>query len=98
MVSSRQDRRYYLTAEGEEDENGTQKIDIFDSDMSDADRQFDFYGAFHITPRLGLTGEVGISLISTTVERIYRLCSICSTIQTRRWRTARCSRSTEASS
>ena len=66
-VSSRQDRRYYLTAESSEDENGNQKIDIFDSDMDDADRQFDFYGAFHITPRLGLTGEVGISLISTTV-------------------------------
>lgn len=35
--------------------------------MDDADRQFDFFGAFHVTPRLGLTGEVGISLISTTV-------------------------------
>ena len=66
-VSSRKDRRYYLTAESSEDENGNQKIDIFDSDMDDADRQFDFFGAFHVTPRLGLTGEVGISLISTTV-------------------------------
>lgn len=66
-VSSRKDRRYYLTAESSEDENGNQKIDIFDSDMDDADRQFDFFGAFHVMPRLGLTGEVGISLISTTV-------------------------------
>lgn len=65
-VAWRQGQKYWLK---EADIPGEEvaKIDLFDHDMNDADRQFDYNGVLRIVPYISLEGEVGFDLISTTV-------------------------------
>lgn len=65
-VSSRNDEKYYISS-ATEDANGNKAINIFDSDMDNADRMFDYNGAFNVAPRLGVEGKVGSALLSTSV-------------------------------
>lgn len=65
-VSSRNDEKYYIS-NAVEDADGNKAINIFDSNMSNADRMFDFNGAFNVAPRLGIEGKVGSDLLSTSV-------------------------------
>lgn len=65
-VSSKNSERYYISS-APEDADGNKAINIFDSDMNNADRMFDYNGAFNIAPRLGIEGKVGSDLLSTSV-------------------------------
>ena len=65
-VRQRGDEKLYISDWGTETD-GIRKIDIFDSDMDNEDRQLDFYGEFVVKPKLTLAGDVGFSLLSTSV-------------------------------
>lgn len=65
-VSSKNSEKYYISS-AKEDTDGNKAINIFDSNMDNADRMFDYNGAFNIAPRLGIEGKVGSDLLSTSV-------------------------------
>ena len=65
-VSSKNSEKYYISS-ATEDADGNKAINIFDSDMDNADRMFDYNGAFNVAPRLGIEGKVGSDLLSTSV-------------------------------
>lgn len=66
QISQRENQKVYLNAMGEESEGKTQ-INLFDSDMDNEDRQLDFQGTFVVQPVVDLSGDVGFSMLSTSV-------------------------------